>query len=159
MHRVNIFEPDLHYDDTDPDGYRAGMDRFGKRIGAQRIGGSVYEIPPGQSICPYHYEYGAEEWLLVLAGRPTLRHPDGEEELESGDLVCFPEGPAGAHKVTNHGDETARVMIISTYSRPAMAIYPDSDKIGVWPVLGGGEDKIMVRRQSNVDYWDGELPT
>ena len=40
---------------------------------------TVYELPPGQSICPYHYELGDEEWLIVLAGRPTLRTPEGEQ--------------------------------------------------------------------------------
>ena len=85
----------------------------------------------------WHYEYGAEEWALVLAGRPTLRHPRGEDELEPGDVVCFPDGPDGAHKLTNRAEETARVMILSTFSRPAVAIYPDSDKLGVWP--DGGE--------------------
>ncbi len=50
-----------------------------------------------------------------------------------------------------------RLMMLSTKGNPVMAVYPDSDKIGVWPELGGGADKIMVRRESNVDYWDGEL--
>ena len=83
-------------------------------IGASKIGATVYDLPPGQSSFPYHYEYGCEEWLLVVEGRPTLRHPGGEDELEPGDLVCFPEGPEGAHKVTNETDETARIMILST---------------------------------------------
>ena len=47
--------------------------------------------------------------------------------------------------------------MLSTKSEPAVAVYPDSDKIGVWP--GGDADKIMVRRASNVDYWDGETET
>ena len=37
------------------------------------IGGSVYVLAPGESVCPYHFEFGSEEWLLVLEGRPTLR--------------------------------------------------------------------------------------
>ena len=48
-------------------------------------GASVYELPPGQAICPYHYEYGEEEWLLVLDGRPTLRHPEGTDQLDPWD--------------------------------------------------------------------------
>ena len=102
----------------------------------------------------WHYEYGAEEWVIVLAGRPTLRHPGGEDELTPGDIVCCPEGPDGAHKVTNHGDETARLMIISTFDRPAVAVFPDSDKLGVWP--DGERDMHMSSRDSNVDYWTGE---
>jgi uncharacterized cupin superfamily protein len=155
MDRVNLFGPDIHYDETDPDGYRAGMDRFGKRIGARRIGGTVYEIPTGQSICPYHYELGDEEWLVVLAGRPTIRHPGGEDQLEPGDTVCFPEGPGGAHKVLNHGDETVRVLMLSTMRLPAVAVYPDGDKVGVFP--GDGSASLYYRRENSVDYYDREV--
>jgi uncharacterized cupin superfamily protein len=155
MDRVNLFAPNLEYDDTDPEGFRAGMDRFGKRIGAQRIGGSVYEIPTGQSVCPYHYELGDEEWLIVLAGRPTVREPGGEHELQPGDTVCFPEGPDGAHAVLNHGDETARVLMISTRRLPSVAVYPDSDKVGVWE--GFGAPLGLYRRESGVHYYDREL--
>jgi len=154
MDRVNLHEPQLGYDDTDPDGYRAGMDRFGNRIGARRIGGSVYELPPGQSVCPYHYEFGDEEWLIVLEGHPTIRHPGGEDELRPGDTVCFPEGPEGAHKVSNHGDEAARVLMLSTRRLPSAAVYPDSDKIGIWSGFGAPEG--LYRRESTVDYYDRE---
>ena len=44
--------------------------------------------------------------------------------------------------------------MLSTKGEPAVAVYPDSDKIGVWP--GDNRDKIMVRRESVVDYWDRE---
>ena len=103
MRIFNLDRAEPAYDDADPEGYRSAMDRFGERIGASKIGGSLYELPEGQSICPYHYEYPEEEWLLVLSGAPTLRHPGGEEVLEPGDVVCFPAGPEGAHKVTNTG--------------------------------------------------------
>ena len=101
MKKINLDELEIAYDDDDPDGYRVGHSRFGPQIGATAMGATVYELQEGQSICPYHYEYGCEEWAIVLRGRPTLRHPDGEDVLEPGDVVCFPEGPEGAHKLTN----------------------------------------------------------
>ena len=55
MRRLNIAEPDFAYDADDPEGFRAGMLRFGKQLGAERTGTSIYEVPPGQAICPYHY--------------------------------------------------------------------------------------------------------
>lgn len=91
----------------------------------------------------------------MLAGRPTLRRPGGEDRLEPGDTVCFPEGSAGAHSVANAGEDTVRVLMLSTTHEPAVVVYPDSDKIGVWP--GDAADRIVVRRSSGVDYWDGEL--
>lgn len=154
MQRANLNSLEVEYDDQDPEDYRAGMARFGPSIGAVKLGASLYELPPGQSICPYHYEYPEEEWLIVLEGRPTLRHPEGEDELEQGDVVCFPEGPEGAHKVTNRTDETIKVLMFSTRTKTAVAVYPDSDKIGIW--TGNDADHVIVPRASSVDYYTGE---
>ena len=68
--------------------------------------------------------------------------------------VCFLEGPEGAHKMVNRTDQTAHVLMLSTRRWPAVAVYPDSQKVGVF-----GDDpgaRIMARRESDVDYWDGE---
>ena len=155
MRRVNLYSVPVEAASERPEGYRFALVRLAPEIGAVKIGATVYDLPAGQNSFPYHYEYGCEEWLLVVAGRPTLRHPDGEDELEPGDLVCFPEGPAGAHKVTNGTDEAVRIMILSTKAAPAVAVYPDSDKIGVY--TEDQTDDVMVRRESDVDYWDREL--
>ena len=136
------------------DGYCERSLRFGPMIGAKKIGMTIYQLDEGQRICPYHYELGNEEWLIVLDGRPTLRRPEGDEELARGDVVCFPPGPEGAHKVTNGTGGTVRVLMLSTMVEPSVAVYPDSDKIGVWP--GDKRDHILVRRESVVDYWDRE---
>jgi uncharacterized cupin superfamily protein len=152
---VNVFEVDVEYRDDRPEGYRRGAAGLRRLVGGELLGATVYELPPGQSVCPYHYEYANEEWLLVLDGRPTLRAPDGERELGPTDVVCFPEGPEGAHKVTNERDETARIVMLSTQRRPAVGVYPDSDKIAVWGVNPG--DNLIAPRSANVDYWTGEL--
>src|SRR6266550_4682035 len=75
-----------------PDGFRRNSARVGALLGAAGTGLSVYELPPGQAVSPYHYEDPQEEWLLVVSGTPTLRHPDGEDQLEPWDLVFFPAG-------------------------------------------------------------------
>jgi uncharacterized cupin superfamily protein len=157
MEKVNIASPPFSYDDADPDGFRAGAFRFGPQLGASRTGTTVYELPPGQAICPYHYEYGEEEWLVVLEGRPTLRRPEGTEQLEPWDVVCFPSGPEGAHGVRNETDATVRVLMYSTVSHPAATVYPDSDKIAVW--TGNADDNLIAMRSAGVDYYAGEVPT
>ena len=154
MLRVNIGSPEFEYDSGDPPGFRAGMFRFGPRLGAAQLGATVYELPPGQAVCPYHYEYAEEEWLVVLEGRPSVRHPEGTDQLEQWDAVCFPTGPEGAHSIRNETGETARVLMFSTVKYPAATVYPDSDKIGVW--TGNKEDDVVTRRESAVDYWFGE---
>jgi uncharacterized cupin superfamily protein len=156
MKTFNIFTPTFEYDPTDPDGYHAGVDRFGPKIGATKMGASVYEIPAGQALCPYHYE-SDEEWLLVLEGRATVRHPEGIDGLGPGEVTCFPVGPEGAHKVSNEGEETLRIVMLSTKVDPAYAIYPDSNKIGIW--TGRREEHVMARLGESLDYYDGETPS
>jgi uncharacterized cupin superfamily protein len=117
------------------------------------MGMSIYELDPGQAVCPYHFEWTDEEWLIVLDGKPTLRTPEGERTLEPGDTVCFPAGPDGAHHTRNDTDELVRVALLSTKSPIGVAEYPDSDKIGVWP---GDGTSVMLRRSEHLEYWDGE---
>ena len=152
--RVNLADPELQFDSEDPPGFRAGMLRPGPGFGAEVTGASLYELPPGEAICPYHYEYAEEEWLLVLSGTPSVRTPEGTEQLAPLDLVFFPRGPDGAHQVRNDSAETARVVMWSPIIVPAATAYPDSDKVGVW--TGIRAENVMVERSSSVPYYHGE---
>ena len=154
LKRANIAEPSFSYDDSDPAGFRSGSLRIGSLLEAEELGTTVYELPPGQAICPYHYEYAEEEWLIVLAGEPTLRHPEGDDRLAPWDVVCFRRGPAGAHEVRNDTDRPVRVLMYSTVKHPAATVYPDSDKIAIW--TGNRDDDVIVPRASGVDYWANE---
>ncbi len=152
--RVSLTDPTFEYDTEDPDGYRSGMHRLGAVLGAQRTGASVYELPPGQALCPFHYEYGEEEWLVVLAGTATVRHADGTDELAALDAVFFARGPDGAHQVRNDSDEIVRVLMFSDVVLPTATVYPDSDKVGLW--TGNPDDDLITRRSSGVGYFEGE---
>ena len=155
MRVLNIADPEFTYDDDDPPPFHAGMFRLGKQLGATQTGMSVYELPPGQSVCPYHYEYGEEEWVLVLTGRPTLRTPDGERELAPFDVAFFPIGPDGAHQIRNDTADTVRIAMWSTVITPSATAYPDSGKVGVWTGVEG--ENLMARRSSDVPYYDGDV--
>jgi len=148
---VNLFDVEVAYDEDDPAGYRSGRARLGPGLGAQQLGLSVYEVPPGESICPYHYETGEEEWLIVLVGRPTLRTPEGERELGPWDCVFFPAGEAGAHKLTNRSADRVRVCLWSNRLAVATCVYPDSAKLGAWP------PGKLFRLADAVEYFDGEV--
>jgi uncharacterized cupin superfamily protein len=149
---VNVFELELAHDEDDPPGYGTAYARVGPLVGGKQLGLSVYELPPGQSICPYHYETGEEEWLIVLVGRPTLRTPEGERELGEWDCAFFPAGEDGAHKVTNRTGEAVRVCIWSNRLPVATSVYPDSGKVGAWP------PGKLFRLADAVEYFDGEPP-
>ncbi len=116
--------------------------KLGPLLGAGRLDGTVVDVDPGQGSEPYHYVSGREEWVLVLAGTPTLRHPEGEDQLEAGDLVCFPEGPAGAHRLLNRGESVVRALFVSTTGLPANVCYPDT---GHWLIRNAPDgDEIAV---------------
>ena len=122
MPRLNISAPDFQLRRRATPRASAPACSASARGSARRPrAASVYELPPGQAICPYHYEYGEEEWLLVLEGRPTLRTPEGEEEIGSpGTWSSSRPGPEGAHAVRNETDATVRVLMFSTVTHPAV---------------------------------------
>ena len=113
----------------------------------------IYDLPPGGASSPYHYEY-EEEWLLVVDGTVVVRAPDGEHTLNRGDLVCFPPGSDGAHKLMNRSTAPARTLLFSSSRVPAVSVYPDSDKIAVWP--GNESDELIFERGSAVPWSHGE---
>jgi uncharacterized cupin superfamily protein len=150
----NLFADQDWDEANDRTGYEHKAAVIGKRLGADLLGGTLYEVPPGEKTWPYHYEQGCEEWLIAVSGRPTLRTPDGERELEPGDVAVFPEGPAGAHQVINRSGEPCRVLILSSKSPLAIVHYPDSGKVGLW-TLGDGY-QALLRTEPKLDYWEGE---
>jgi len=126
----------------------------GARIGAELIGGSMYEVAPGKKQGPYHTHHGNEEWAIVIRGRPTLRTPEGERELREGDVVCFPRGKAGAHQVINRTDEPVRVLVLSTLLMPDVVEYLDS---GVVSATSPADGRLFHARVGpEVEYWAGE---
>ncbi|HUG64252.1 MAG TPA: cupin domain-containing protein [Gaiellaceae bacterium] len=143
MDAINIFSAE------NPEG-RVDVARA---VGSMATAMFIYDLASGQSQSPYHYEYEAE-WVLVVEGTVVVRTPDGEHSLERGDLVCFPSGPAGAHKLMNQSDSPARTLIFSSSRVPAVSVYPDSNKIGVRP--GNEVDELVFRRDTAVPWSDGE---
>jgi uncharacterized cupin superfamily protein len=152
---TNIFSPDFEPPDV-VDGFRDRCARVAREAGASRLGASVYELPPGQSVCPYHYHLREEELLVALVGRPWLRTPEGWRELEEGEVVAFPVGPSGAHQVLNRGDAPVRVLIASENREPEICVYPDSDKVGVFDSSFGRQMNLPM--SATVDYFEGEGP-
>jgi uncharacterized cupin superfamily protein len=150
---VNLHGLAVEGDPSDPEGYRKREASVARPIGGHHLGATLYELDPGDSTFPYHYECVEEEWLLVLTGAPTLRDPDGEHDLVPGDLVCFPPGPEGAHKITNRSGAVTRFLLFSTVPHPdiSISVYPDSDKVSVWP------PGKRLRMGDGLGYWDGEL--
>ena len=126
----------------------------GARIGAELIGGSLYEVAPGKKLWPYHVHHANEEWVVVVRGTPTLRTPDGERQLAEGDVTCFLRGPTGAHQIVNRTEEPVRVLMLSTLISPDVIEYLDSGKIAATDAKG--KRLFRTHRGEPAEYWDGE---
>jgi uncharacterized cupin superfamily protein len=136
-----------------PPGHSFTATSLTQRFGAVATGMGVYELEPGNTSWPYHFELTEEEWLIVIDGELTLRTPAGEAVLRAGDVACFPAGAAGAHAVRNHTDAPVRYAMPSTRTRHGGAsVYPDSGKLSVW----GPGFRHRGRLGEPVDYWEGE---
>jgi uncharacterized cupin superfamily protein len=135
-------------------GWRSKDAWVGARIGSELIGGSMYELEPGDRLFPYHTHHANEEWVIVLRGQPTLRTPEGEHALQEGDVVAFPRGKGGAHQISNPTDASIRILMLSSLVRPDIVEYLDSGKVGARSVTG--ERILLSRPGPMLDYWDGE---
>jgi uncharacterized cupin superfamily protein len=145
VRRVNLLTPEFD-GSRDHEGYRWRSAAIGRQLGAEKIGGSLYELGEGEKSFPYHFHHGMEEWGIVVSGSPTLRGPDGERELRRGDVVCFPPRPEGGHQLRGPGT----VLMLSA-QRPMEAIeYPESGKVAVSP------PRKVFRMDDDVDYFEGE---
>ncbi len=113
----------------------------------------VYEIPPGKSAYPYHYHLKNEETFFILKGEGRLRTSEGERTVRPGDLLFFPAGEAGAHKLTNTSEtETLIYLDFDIVHDLDVTAYPDSGKIGIW----GMDTNKIYRIGDDVDYYEGE---
>jgi uncharacterized cupin superfamily protein len=138
----------------DRPGWRSKDCWVGARLESELIGGSMYELEPGDRLWPYHTHHANEEWLIVLRGRPTLRTPEGEQDLAEGDVVAFRRGKGGAHQVRNGTDAPIRVLMLSTLLAPDVVEYLDSGKVSV--VDANHERLFREFRGPDAEYWEGE---
>lgn len=150
-------------------GEQSRSERFGhyrKALGSaargEKLGCSLYEVPPGRRAWPYHYHLANEEAIYVLDGSGTLRIGREEVALSRGDYVALPVGEAGAHQIINTSGEPLRYLCLSTMVEPDVLIYPDSGKVGLFAgsAPGGPKEKRTLnkylRADAEVDYFEGE---
>jgi uncharacterized cupin superfamily protein len=160
---ANVFNPDFDAH-QERSGFTCKRARIGWQTETERLGASLYEVPPGQATFPYHWHAANEEMLIVLAGQPSVRTPAGWRELEEGEVVSFPRGELGAHQVVNRSDRTVRFLMLSEMNAPEVNVYPDTGKIGARTRAPGsrvtheGDVFETFMRGDAVDYWQDEPP-
>ena len=113
----------------------------------------VYELPPGKSAYPYHYHLKNEETFFILKGEGLLRSAEGERTVKAGDLLFFPAGEEGVHKLTNTSETELLVYLdFDVVHDLDVTVYPDSGKIGIW----GKDTNKIYRMNDDVPYYEGE---
>jgi uncharacterized cupin superfamily protein len=153
---ANIEEP-IFDEPREHPGFCAMRSRLSRQAGAERLGMSLWEVPPGEAAYPYHYHLTEEELVVVLQGRPSLRTEHGWRELAQGEVVSFLRGEGGAHQLVNRTDTPVRFLTISSSGEPDIVVYPDSAKLGAYERLPeGGGLRSMFRMTESVDYYEGE---
>ena len=141
-------------------GYRRKW--LGSATDGEKLGCSLYEVPPGRRAWPYHYHGTNEEAVYVLEGSGTLRIGGDEVRVSKGDYVALPARVEGAHQLTNSSDSVLRYLCFSTMIEPDVMVYPDSNKIGIFvgAAPGGPKEKRtlskFLRGDAEVGYYDGE---
>jgi uncharacterized cupin superfamily protein len=125
---MNLYDTDWDVE-RDYGGPHVRMMHVGRRLGGELLGATVFEIEPGIPGL-YHFHHGNEEWALVLDGVATVRTPQGEHELRTGDLAVFRRGPDGAHALGNRSTETCRVAVFSSMRQPDVVEYADAGVLG-----------------------------
>jgi len=157
---ANLFQPDFGESSEQP-GFSWQRALIGRQAGAERLGASLFALPPGQAAYPLHYHLGNEEMLIVISGAPSLRTLEGERILEPGEVVSFPRGESGAHQVVNRREEEARVLLISEMNAPEVVVRPESGKLSALGRPPGGRGEGMHRvfhQRDEVPFWEGEDP-
>jgi uncharacterized cupin superfamily protein len=155
---TNINDP-IFDEPREHPGFRCLRARLSRQAGSDRLGLSLWELPPGEAAYPYPYHLAEEELLLVLSGQPSLRTPEGWRDLREGEVVPFLCGEQGAHQLVNRTAETVRFLAFSTNGEPDIVIRPDSGTLGAYERLSdGGGLRAVFRAADEVDYYEGEQP-
>ncbi len=133
----NIYTPDLDVEhDGAPYVWRRAM--LGRQAGSERLGASLFRLPPGSATFPLHAHLHNEELLIVVGGEPTLRTLEADERrLAAGEVVAFPAGRAGAHQLRNDTGEDVSLLIVSTMLAPEVNLFPDTGELWVRDYVPG----------------------
>jgi uncharacterized cupin superfamily protein len=152
---VNINRP-VFDEPREYEGFRCLRARIGRQAGTEKLGLSLFELPPGQAAYPYHWHMAEEELIIVLTGSPSLRTPEGWRTLEPGEVLAFPVGEQGSHQLVNRTSDAVRFLALSN-QHPDIIVRPDSATIGLAERRPeGGGLAYYFRIDDAIGYIEGE---
>jgi len=159
-HVVHLSEIALDKVGTPEGSVFAGMrQRVGAQIGAQKLGYSFFNVPPGKAAFPYHTHSGNEEMIYIIDGEAILRLGKEELPVAAGTVIACPPGAEYPHQLVNTGNKKLRYLVVSTMEFPDICEYPDSNKIGAYATAAVGAQvglRALYVKDRNVNYYEGE---
>jgi len=145
------------------DGFAAKLGRIGGMIGAKQLGCQLHVVPPGKAAFPRHFHHVNEEMYVILGGSGTYEWNGEEYPVRPGSICAAPAGgPETTRQMRNTGETDLAYLCLSTRHDPDVCEYPDSGKFMVASGTPDGQGLMqsalffMGRRDSSIDYWDGE---
>jgi uncharacterized cupin superfamily protein len=137
----------VNVDEVEETDYREGLHfgGFGKALTPSmetkggRLGVNRCRLPPGRTMCPFHFHQREDEAFFVLSGRGVLRYGDDLRVIGPGDCVSCPAGTRVAHQIANPFAEELVYLAIGPHDPDEVCVYPD-----------GG--KVMVRSLSKIGF-------
>lgn len=157
-----INEKDLAWDSNEHNSkFEYKKKSLSQNSGAQKLGCSIYEVPPGKSAFPFHYHCSNEESVFILEGYAELRFGDESYFVSKGDYLSFP-AEGCAHQLTNRGESILKYMCISTMNEPDIKVYPDSGKVGIVSSIPQNGSISYIKTEKflkgdvEVGLWEGE---
>ena len=143
--------------------FEARLTRLGGLIGAEQLGAQLIVLPRGKAAYPRHAHHNNEELFVVLEGSGEYQAGSDTFAVKAGDVISAVAGDGStAHQMRNNSSAELKYLAVSTRHDPDVVEYPDSGKFAVASRVPRGSGLLgaalayVGRKNSGVDYWDGE---
>lgn len=100
---------------------------LGDAGGLTQFGVNLVVLDPGAASSLRHWHQEEDEFVMVLAGRPTLVEDAGPQPLGPGDCAAFPAGVPDGHTLVNEAAEEVRLLVVGTRAQREVGTYSDVD--------------------------------
>lgn len=101
--------------------------KLGEYFGLTHFGVNLTHLSPGAVSALAHSHSKQEEFILILAGSPTLVLGEEEFVLQPGDCYGFKAGTGIAHQLINRSEEDVTYLEIGDRTEGDEVEYPHDD--------------------------------
>ena len=146
---INLINIDSNYKNVH--GYEFNKYEVTQRKDFSQAYVCFYEIMPGKAAYPKHYHSYNTECFYIIDGEGIIETIDYKLKVKSGDVIVFPCGKNGLHKLTNTSDSKRLLYIdFDTTNSPDIIHYVDSDKIGI---IEHNISSTFFKNSDQADYY------